>query len=94
MYDPIIQRHMNHFFDVHGNLHITIKSDLIRSLNWASVKYDNDGQPISSLETGGPVSNETICLDIDYSEEIGNLDSDCNLVLKKKSKAIMENNDN
>lgn len=94
MYDPIIQKYMSHFFDVHGNLHITIKSDLTRSLGWATPKYDNNGEPIASLETGGPVHNENICLDIDYSEDIGNLNDNCNLIIKKKSKALSENNDN
>lgn len=94
MYDPIVQRHMNYFFDVHGNLHITIKPDLTKALKWATPKYDNDGQPISSSETGGPVDNEIICLDINYSGEIGDLDSDCDIVIKKKSKALSENNGN
>jgi hypothetical protein len=82
-----------YFFDVHGNLHITIRPDLTKSLGWATPKYDNDGNPIPNTNDGGPVESESVCLDINYSGEVGDLNSDCDIVIKKKSKALRENND-
>lgn len=92
-YDPVIQRYMQHFFDVHGNLHITIRPDLTKALGWAKPKYDNDGNPIPNENNGGPVECESVCLDIDYSGEPGDFGKNCNLVIKTKTKALSENNE-
>ena len=92
-YDPVIQRYMQHFFDVHGNLHITIRPDLTKALGWASPKYDNDGNPIANMGDGGPVESEQVCLDIEYSGEPGEFDKECNLVIKTKVKALRENSE-
>ena len=78
-FDPVIQRYMTHFFDVQGNLHITIKPDLTKSLGWANPKEKN-GDPY--MESSMPVS-----LDINYTGEIGEFDPDCELVIKTKAKA-------
>lgn len=83
MFDPIIQRHMTHFFDVQGNLHITLKPDLIKSLGWAKTSEKN-GEPV--LDDSIP-----ICLDINYVGEIGDFNKDCDVVIKTKSKALEEN---
>ena len=79
-FDPVIQRYMTHFFDVQGNLHITIKPDLVKSLGWADPKEKN-GELY--LEYSTPV-----CLDINYTDEIGDFDPDCELVIKTKAKAM------
>ena len=41
MFDPVIQRYMTSFYDVQGNLHITIKPDLTAALGWAKSKYND-----------------------------------------------------
>jgi len=87
-YDPVIQRYMQYFFDVHGNLHITIRPDLTKALGWANPKYGNDGTPISNEDTGGPVEYEPVCLDIEYSGEVGDFDKNCNLIIKSKNNAL------
>jgi len=79
-FDPVIQRYMTHFFDVQGNLHITIKPDLTKALGWADPK-DRNGE----LYLEG---SEPVCLDINYTGEIGDFDSDCELVIKTKVKAM------
>lgn len=91
MYDPVIQRYMQHFFDVHGNLHITIRPDLTKALGWAKPKYDNDGNPVANIGDGGPVESEPVCLDIDWSGDSGDFNSSCSLVIKTKTKALSEN---
>lgn len=78
-FDPVIQRYMTHFYDVQGNLHITIKPDLIKALGWANPKERN-GEPY--MESSIPV-----CLDVNYSGEDGDFDSDCEIVIKTKVKA-------
>lgn len=83
MFDPIIQRHMTHFFDVQGNLHITIKPDLTKALGWAKTSEKN-GEPI--LDDFTPV-----CIDINYTGEIGDINKNCDIVIKTKSKAMGEN---
>ena len=84
-FDPVIQRYMTHFFDVQGNLHITIKPDLTKSLGWANPKEKN-GDPY--MESSMPVS-----LDINYTGEIGEFDPDCELVIKTKAKATRKPED-
>lgn len=84
-FDPVIQRYMTHFFDVQGNLHITIKPDLTKSLGWANPKEKN-GDPY--MESSMPVS-----LDINYTGEIGEFDPDCELVIKTKAKAMRKPED-
>ena len=78
-FDPVIQRYMNHFYDVQGNLHITIKPDLTKALGWATPKERN-GELY--MEDSMPV-----CLDIEYSGEIGDFNSDCDVVIRTKAKA-------
>ena len=34
-FDPVIQKYMSHFYDVHGTLHITVKPELTVALGWA-----------------------------------------------------------
>jgi len=84
MFDPVIQRHMTHFFDVHGNLHITIKPELIKALGWAVPKIGGDDAPYLADHT-------PVCLDINYSGEYGEYDSNCDIVIKAKHKALGEN---
>ena len=81
-FDPVIQRYMTHFYDVQGNLHITIKPDLTKALGWATPKERN-GEPY--MEDSMP-----ICLDIEYSGEIGDFNSECDVVIKTKAKASSE----
>ena len=81
-FDPVIQRYMTHFYDVQGNLHITIKPDLTKALGWATPKERN-GELY--MEDSMPV-----CLDIEYSGEIGDFNSDCDVVIKTKAKASSE----
>ncbi len=81
-FDPVIQRYMTHFYDVQGNLHITIKPDLTKALGWATPKERN-GEPY--MEDSMP-----ICLDINYSGEIGDFNSECDVVIKTKAKAASE----
>lgn len=83
MFDPVIQRYMTHFFDVHGNLHITIKPDLTKALGWAAPKERDNGEPY--LESHIPV-----CLDIEYSNDDGEFDANCDIVIKTKAKAQRE----
>jgi hypothetical protein len=78
-FDPVIQRYMTHFYDVQGNLHITIKPDLTKALGWADPKERN-GELY--MESSMPV-----CLDIEYSGEIGDFNSDCDVVIRTKAKA-------
>ena len=84
-FDPVIQRYMTHFFDVQGNLHITIKPDLVKSLGWADPKEKNGDL---YLESSMPV-----CLDIDYSGDPGDFDPDCEIIIKTKSKAMRKPED-
>ena len=84
-FDPVIQRYMTHFYDVQGNLHITIKPDLIKALGWANPKTKND-EPY--LESSIPV-----CLDINYTGEVGEFSADCDIVIKTKAKASKEDVD-
>lgn len=81
-FDPVIQRYMTHFYDVQGNLHITIKPDLTKALGWATPKERN-GELY--MEDSMPV-----CLDIEYSGEIGDFDADCDVVIRTKAKATSE----
>ena len=78
-FDPVIQRYMTHFYDVHGNLHITIKPDLTKALGWANPKEKN-GDPYME-------SSMSVCLDINYDGEIGDFSPDAELVIKTKAKA-------
>ena len=41
MIDPVIQRYISHFYDVHGTLHITIRPDLTDALGWAKSKRES-----------------------------------------------------
>lgn len=91
MYDPVIQRNMTYFYDVHGNLHITIKPDLTKALDLAEPKFDESGNPLSNPSLGGAFRSEQICLDINYAGEVGDLTSDCDIIIKRKSKALAEN---
>ena len=77
--DPVIQRYMSHFYDVHGNLHITIRPDLTKALGWAKPKQKNEEFYLES--------SQEVCLDINYSGEIGDFDTDCDLVITTKAKA-------
>ena len=79
-FDPVIQRYMTHFFDVQGNLHITIKPDLTKALGWADPKV-RDGEPYME-------SSMSVCLDINYDGEIGDFSPDGELVIKTKAKAM------
>ena len=78
-FDPVIQRYMSHFYDVHGNLHITIRPDLTKALGWANPKEKNDEAYLES--------SQEVCLDINYSGEIGDFNSDCDIVITTKAKA-------
>ena len=78
-FDPVIQRYMSHFYDVHGNLHITIRPDLTKALGWAKPKQKNEEFYLES--------SQEVCLDINYSGEIGDFDTDCDLVITTKAKA-------
>ena len=78
-FDPVIQRYMSHFYDVHGNLHITIRPDLTKALGWAKPKQKNEEFYLES--------SQEVCLDINYSGEIGDFDADCDLVIATKAKA-------
>lgn len=85
MFDPVIQRYMTHFFDVHGNLHITIKPELTKALGWATPKVDGDENPYLA-------DHMPVCLDMHYSGEYGEYDANCDIVIKTKTKALSENN--
>ena len=78
-FDPVIQRYMSHFYDVHGNLHITIRPDLTKALGWAKPKQKNEEFYLES--------SQEVCLDINYSGDIGDFDTDCDLVITTKAKA-------
>jgi hypothetical protein len=78
-FDPVIQRYMSHFYDVHGNLHITIRPDLTKALGWANPKEKNDEPYLES--------SQDLCLDINYSGEIGDFNTDCDIVITTKAKA-------
>ena len=60
-FDPVIQKYMSHFYDVHGTLHITVKPELTVALGWAKPDL-KDG--IEVLLDSLPV-----CLDIDYGND-------------------------
>jgi hypothetical protein len=81
---------MQHFFDVHGNLHITIRSDLTKALGWAKVKYDNEGNPIPNEQNGGPVESHPVCLEINYSDKNKTLNENCNVIINTKSKSMSD----
>ena len=78
-FDPVIQRYMSHFYDVHGNLHITIRPDLTKALGWANPKEKNDEPYLES--------SQEVCLDINYSGENGDFNTDCDIVITTKAKA-------
>ena len=78
-FDPVIQRYMSHFYDVHGNLHITIRPDLTKALGWANPKEKSE-EPYSE-------SSQDVCLDINYSGEIEDFNADCDIVITTKAKA-------
>ena len=78
-FDPVIQRYMSHFYDVHGNLHITIRPDLTKALGWTNPKEKNDEPYLEN--------SQEVCLDINYSGEIGDFNSDCDVVIRTKAKA-------
>jgi hypothetical protein len=82
-FDPVIQKYMSHFYDVHGTLHITIKPDLTKALGWADPKVEN-GEPF--LKDSIPV-----CLDINYDNDDCEMTRTSDLVIKLKSKAQNEN---
>ena len=58
-FDPIIQRYMTHFFDVQGNLHITIKPDLTKALGWVKTGEVN-GDPV--LLDSSPIALDILIL--------------------------------
>ena len=82
-FDPVIQKYMSHFYDVQGNLHITIKPELTAALSWADSR-EEDGVPI--LKDSLPV-----CLDIDYGNDDFEMTSQSDLIIKLRSKAQAEN---
>lgn len=82
-FDPVIQKYMTHFYDVQGNLHITIKPELTVALGWADSR-EEDGVPI--LKDSLPV-----CLDIDYGNDDFEMTSQSDLIIKLRSKAQAEN---
>ena len=79
MFDPVIQRYMTSFYDVQGNLHITIKPDLTAALGWAKSKY-NDKTDMPEL-----VSELPVALQINYGKKEGVIDKSCEIVLKPKA---------
>ena len=82
-FDPVIQKYMSHFYDVQGNLHITIKPELTVALGWAK-PGEEDGQEI--LKDSLPV-----CLDIDYGNDDFEMNTQSDLIIKLRSKAQAEN---
>ena len=82
-FDPVIQKYMSHFYDVQGNLHITIKPELTVALGWAK-PGEEDGQEI--LKDSLPV-----CLDIDYGNDDYEMTLESDLIIKLRSKAQAEN---
>lgn len=82
-FDPVIQKYMSHFYDVQGNLHITIKPELTVALGWAK-PGEKDGQEI--LKDSIPV-----CLDINYGNDDYEMNLESDLIIKLRSKAQAEN---
>ena len=82
-FDPVIQKYMSHFYDVQGNLHITIKPELTVALGWAK-PGEEDGQEI--LKDSIPV-----CLDINYGNDDYEMNLESDLIIKLRSKAQAEN---
>jgi len=82
-FDPVIQKYMSHFYDVQGNLHITVRPELTIALGWADPR-EEDGIPV--LKDSLPV-----CLDIDYGNDDFEMTAESNLIIKLRSKAQAEN---
>lgn len=82
-FDPVIQKYMSHFYDVHGTLHITIKPELTVALGWANPDQENG---IEVLKDSFPV-----CLDIDYGNDDYEMTLQSDLIIKLRSKAQEEN---
>ena len=82
-FDPVIQKYMTHFYDVQGNLHITIRPELTVALGWADPR-EEEGQPV--LRDSLPV-----CLDIDYGNDDYDMTTESDLIIKLRSKAQAEN---
>ena len=82
-FDPVIQKYMSHFYDVHGTLHITVKPELTVALGWAKPDL-KDG--IEVLLDSLPV-----CLDIDYGNDDYEMNKQSDLIIKLRSKAQEEN---
>lgn len=66
MLDPVVQRYMSHFYDIHGTLHITIRPDLTDALGWAKSKREVDKDP--ELLESTPVG-----IELEYDSK-GNID--------------------
>lgn len=84
MLDPVIQRYMTSFYDVHGTLHITIKPDLTDALGWAKSKH-NDKTDMPELVNELPVG-----LQINYGKKEGVLDKTCEIVIKPKALMVAD----
>jgi hypothetical protein len=82
-FDPVIQKYMSHFYDVQGNLHITVRPELTIALGWADPR-EEDGIPV--LKDSLPV-----CLDIDYGNDDYEMTLQSDLIIKLRSKAQAEN---
>ena len=82
-FDPVIQKYMSHFYDVHGTLHITVKPELTVALGWAKPGEENG---VEVLEDSLPV-----CLDIDYGNDDYEMTTQSDLIIKLRSKAQEEN---
>ena len=82
-FDPVIQKYMSHFYDVHGTLHITVKPELTVALGWANPDIQ-DGKEVL-------VDSLPVCLDIDYGNDDFEMTSQSDLIIKLRSKAQAEN---
>ena len=82
-FDPVIQKYMSYFYDVHGTLHITVKPELTVALGWAKPGEENG---VEVLEDSLPV-----CLDIDYGNDDYEMTLQSDLIIKLRSKAQEEN---
>ena len=82
-FDPVIQKYMSHFYDVHGTLHITVKPELTVALGWSKPDI-KDGKEVL-------LDSFPVCLDIDYGNDDYEMNLESELVIKLKSKAQAEN---
>jgi len=82
-FDPVVQKYMSHFYDVHGTLHITVKPELTVALGWAKPDMTGDKEVL--------LDSLPVCLDIDYGNDDYETNLESELVIKLRSKAQAEN---